>query len=483
MSEAERDLLIVRRAIEAGEREWVEFKESNADPAMIGRRVSALANAAALAGRDCAYLAWGVRDDGLVVGTSFEPQAERHGTQPLPLWLAQRLDPAPTLRFASVAHPDGRVVLLEVPAATTAPVSFDRAAYVRIGEATPRLSDHRDIEARLWTALRQTAWEYGAAKAFVTSDEVVRLIDYPAYFELTGQPLPSTRDGIIERLVADELVSRDASGRWNVTNLGAILFARRLSDYSADLARKAPRIVAFSGKGRTDPVTKRLDGVGGYAASFDGLTAFIEGLLPANEHIGRTFRTEEKVFPILAVRELIANALVHQDMTARGQGPLIELFEDRLEITNPGEPLVPTARLLDYPPRSRNQALASLMRRIGLCEEGGTGIDKVLTQAELFQLPPPDFRAEGDATRVTLFAPRGFADMTPDERVRACYQHAALRFVEGTKMRNASLRDRLGIEQRNSSQVTRVINDALDKGLIKVADPDHPRAGYIPFWA
>ena len=101
------------------------------------------------------------------------------------------------------------------------------------------------------------------------------------------------------------------------------------------------------------------------------------------------------MFPELAVRELVANALIHQDFFVTGAGPMVEIFDDRIEITNPGEPLVDTQRFVDTPPRSRNEALASLMRRFRICEERGSGIDKVVLQVELFQLPAPLFETPG----------------------------------------------------------------------------------------
>lgn len=189
------------------------------------------------------------------------------------------------------------------------------------------------------------------------------------------------------------------------------------------------------------------------------------------------------LFPPVAVRELIANALIHQDLTVTGAGPMVELFRNRLEITNPGAPLVAADRFLDAPAQSRNEALAALMRRMGLCEEGGTGIDKVVEAVEAAQRPPPDFRAETNATRVTLFGPRRFSELTTDERLRACYLHAGLTYLQGGRMRNSSLRARLGVSERNASQVSQVIRQALDRELIRSADSDRPRSGYVPFWA
>jgi predicted HTH transcriptional regulator len=139
--------------------------------------------------------------------------------------------------------------------------------------------------------------------------------------------------------------------------------------------------------------------------------------------------------------------------------------------------------MIDLPPRSRNEALASLMRRMGMCEEQGSGLDKVINLVEVFQLPPPLFKADDNSTQVVLYGPRSFAEMTPEERVRACYFHAVLKFLSGDKMKNATLCARLGIDPRNASQATGVINNTLSAGLIRVADTDHPRAGYVPHWA
>ena len=463
---------------------WAEFKENNANAPLIGKLISALANSARMSDEHFAYVVWGVRDGThQAVGTTFEPGTQKENNQPLDLWLAQRLQPAIDFRFETIDYHGTRLVLLTIPAASTAPVEFDRTAFVRIGNATPRLSDHPERLKALWAKLQPYAWETGVAVQFLTGDEVLLKLDYASYFDLTAQPLPDNRVGIFEKLVADRLIQPDAGGHWNITNLGAVLFAKRLSDFSPSIARKAVRFVAYDGMNRANTVTHRTDGQRGYAAGFKGLVEYIDGLLPRNEHIGKAFREEQPLYPSIAIRELVANALIHQDMTIMVAGPLIELFSDRMEITNPGKPLVSPDRFLDLPPRSRNEVLASLMRRMRLCEEQGTGIDKVIFHVELHQLPPPDFRTEGDAVRTVLFAPRRFAEMTPDERIRACYQHAALRFVSGDRMKNSTLCERFGIDPKNASQASVIIGQCQKAGLIRPADPTHPRSGYVPFWA
>ena len=215
----------------------------------------------------------------------------------------------------------------------------------------------------------------------------------------------------------------------------------------------------------------------------ESLVGVINGLLPKNEHIGEALREAHPLFPEIAIRELVANALIHQDMTITGAGPQIELFVDRIEISNPGQSLIEQKRMVDHPPRSRNAELASLMRRMNICEEQGSGLDKVLEAVEIYQLPAPLFRSEQQAMQVVLFGPRRFAEMSPEERVWACYWHAVLKFLSGDKMKNASLCQRLGIEPRNAAQASAVINRTLNEGLIRFADPEHPRAGYLPWWA
>ncbi len=164
---------------------------------------------------------------------------------------------------------------------------------------------------------------------------------------------------------------------------------------------------------------------------------------------------------------------------------MIEVFTDRIEITNPGIPLINTLRFIDEPPRSRNETLAKMMRRLNICEERGSGIDKVIAEVELFQLPAPDFQVTTNHTRVTLYAPKKFAEMSQADRVRACYQHACLCWVTNIPTTNSSLRQRFGVAEQNAAIASRIIADTIKANLIKPADPDNKsrkHARYVPFW-
>lgn len=207
--------------------------------------------------------------------------------------------------------------------------------------------------------------------------------------------------------------------------------------------------------------------------------------MPSNEEIGKVFRREIPMYPPLAIREFIANALIHQDFYVGGSSPMIEVFTNRIEISNPGNPLIDTLRFIDHAPISRNEMLASIMRRMRFCEERGSGVDRALTQCEIYQLPAPSFQRDDLFTKVTMFAPMTLRQMNAEDKIRACYQHCCLQFVAGKKMTNESFRNRLGIESKNYSTASRIIADAINANLVKPYSESQSKkyAQYIPIWA
>lgn len=123
------------------------------------------------------------------------------------------------------------------------------------------------------------------------------------------------------------------------------------------------------------------------------------------------------------------------------------------------------------------------MRRMGLCEELGSGLVKIVAALEEHRLPGLELIMMDGSLRAKIFGPRTFAEMDRSERIRVCYQHACLKFHGGALLTNASLRDRFGIKDGNAAQVSRVIRDALADGAIRLTDPERPKAGYVPYWA
>jgi ATP-dependent DNA helicase RecG len=215
------------------------------------------------------------------------------------------------------------------------------------------------------------------------------------------------------------------------------------------------------------------------------LVDFVHTAAPQNHFIEEVLREEVKMFPKQALRELIANALVHQDFSVTGASVTIEMYSDRIEISNPGTPPIDVKRFIDEY-RSRNEQLADIMRRFGICEEKGSGIDKVIGAVEYFQLPAPDFREGEVRTTAVLFAHQDFADMSKSDRVRACYQHCCLLYLSNQRMSNQSLRERFRLDESKNGLVSLVIRATKEAGLIKTDDSGSQStryARYLPFWA
>lgn len=467
-----------------GETGWVEFKVNNDKPDEIGEYISALSNTAVLAGKPHAYLIWGVDNQThKLVGTDFKVNEAKVGNEELENWILRLLAPRIFFIFYELKIDEKDIVILEIEKAVGKPVQFKGNEFVRIGSYKKLLKDFPETERELWRLFEQNIYEDMIAKDNLSESEVLSFIDYPAYFELLKIPLPEDRKRIIEKLSEEDLLVKNIAGSWDITNLGAVLFAKKLYDFKL-LKRKAVRVIQYKGNSRIETIREQ-EGVKGYACGFEGLIGFINNLLPRNEVIGKALRKELPMYPELAVRELVANALVHQDFSIRGTGPMVEIFSDRMEITNPGIPLINTERFIDTPPKSRNEALAAFMRRIGVCEERGSGFDKVVYQTEFYQLPPPIIEVTEEHTKVILFAQVDFKVMSKEDKIRASYLHACLKHVTRDYMTNSSLRKRFGLDDKDISSVSRIIKDAIDAKMIKASDPTTaPRyLKYVPYWA
>ena len=195
------------------ETEWVEFKHNNDNPEEIGEYLSALANAAALTGKVHAYLVWGLNNDSqAVLGTTFDPARVKVGNEELESWLLHLLNPKINFRFHSLRVEGNPVVIMEIGAAFRHPVQFKNTEFIRVGSYKKKLKDFPEKERELWRVFDRTPFEREIAAETVTTDEVLKLLDYPAYFDLLALPLPEGREGILSALAADEMIAVGKGG-------------------------------------------------------------------------------------------------------------------------------------------------------------------------------------------------------------------------------------------------------------------------------
>lgn len=463
------------------ESEWVEFKLNFHSAEEIGERISALSNGACIHNQPFGYIVFGIEDNTHIIkGTTFRAKLHKKGNEDLEHWLATRLNPRIDFSVFEFDYDETRhISIFIIPATKNQPVEFKHQAYIRINTITRRLNDFPEKQAKIWKK-DTIPFEKEIAKDNLTASDITKYLSTETYFDLIQIPYPSTQQGVVEKFLEEGLVIK--SKGFAITKLGALLFAKQLKDFET-IERKSVRVIVYKGKNKVETQREQI-GTKGYALGFEGLVDWINSQLPANEEIGKALRKETRMYPEIAIRELVANALIHQDLTEKGF-PMIEIFTDRIEISNPGTPVVTPDRFIDAY-LSRNEKLADLMRRLGFCEEKGSGLDKVIFYNELYQLPAISVIVAENRTKVGMYSYKPLNDLDKKDKIRACYQHACLKYVSNEKMTNQSLRERFKIEDQNAAIASRIIRDSLEEKVIKEDDPESKSkkyASYIPFWA
>lgn len=261
------------------ESEHLEFKEAKQqfDTTKLLRYCVALANEGG------GHLVLGVSDKlpRRVVGTrSFAAAADLND-------IKSRIVDKLRIRVDAVElmHPEGRVLVFDVPSRPVGqPLDFDGAYLMRAGEdLVPMTPD----QLRRIFAEGQPDWFSQAAKQGASADEVIALLDTQTYFDLSRMPYPTTREGVLARLSSEGLIAQAAG--WTITNLAAILLAKRLDLFSPTLARKAPRVVIYEGVDKTQ-TREDKPGNRGYAVGFESLVDFVHSAAPQNRSIEQVVR-------------------------------------------------------------------------------------------------------------------------------------------------------------------------------------------------
>jgi ATP-dependent DNA helicase RecG len=211
---------------------------------------------------------------------------------------------------------------------------------------------------------------------------------------------------------------------------------------------------------------------------------FITDRLPKEESFKTGVRKVLSTYSETALREIIANALIHQDFTMTGVGPVVELYADRMEVIYPGNSLIAVDRIIDER-RSRNEKFAATMRELGICEERGGGINKAIIEIEEMSLPAPEFFPSENSMRVVIFGPRKFGDLSKADKVWSCFCHCVVRWLRRDYMSNTTLRERFSLSDKEYQAVSAVISAARKAGRIVAAEEGQGRrnARYVPYWA
>lgn len=352
-------------------------------------------------------------------------------------------------------------------------------SYIRSAGQTVKMS--RNQVKALIAESQGLSFENRIIKEDVKKEQVVRLLNYQKMFQLLDKNIPVAIDSIISKMEEFGFCVKNANGLWGITNLGTILFANDISDFP-NLDKRAVIVRKYKGTNNRELVLQQI-GKYGYAVGFDGLIDFIMNNT-SYENI-EVLRESVPTYPRVAIREFVANALVHQDFAITGMPITIEFFSNRLVITNPGAPLNDINRLIDLPPISRNETLAQSLFLLGICERRGSGMDRAIEAVEKMYLPAVKVAKGEQFTRVSIFPRKSVNEMTKKEKTDACYQHACLMYEDNLAINNQSVRERFKLDKNKASVASRIIADTVEAGLIKLADADITSkkfATYIPYY-
>lgn len=388
-----------------------------------------------------------------------------------------------SIEHAVLTYKEYALLFIYIPEQNDKPVYlrgknvFD--AYIRSAGQTVKMS-HNQVKAMIAESQGYT-FEEKTAKKDLSSKEVLEALNYQKMYELLGKNTPTSTEAILNKLEEFGFCKKQDKMLWSVTNLGAILFANHASDYT-ELEKRTVIVRKYVGPNNRNLLFEQIGGLG-YAVGFENLIDFIMKNT-SSENI-EVIREAIPTYPRVAIREFVANALVHQDFAVTGMPITIEIFSNRLVITNPGAPLNDVNRLIDLPPYSRNESLAQSLYLLGICERRGSGIDRAVEAIEKMFLPAAKISKGENFTRVFLYPKKDIKDMTKREKIDACYQHACLMYEDNHSINNQSVRERFKLEKNKSSIASRIIADTLEAGLIKIADESITSkkfATYIPYY-
>jgi predicted HTH transcriptional regulator len=483
MATSDPKVLLKRLLEEPAECTWLEFKHNNSNVDEIGRCVSACANAAILAERDRAFIVWGIENrTKRRIGTTVRLGELKKGGENFQNWISRVVEPHLMMEFLDFDERGKTFAILVMEPTYDRPVKFGGTEYVRIGENVRKLSEFQEHERALWLATGRRKFESAVALPHQSREQVLEKLNTAIYYRLSGKEPPKNSDEMLRQFSASEFIRPDMEGGYDITNLGAVLFANDITNFPS-IAKKSVRVIHYIGMDKQKSTGER-EGKKGYAIGFQGMIKFIADRLPKEEEYIEGVRKTVSAYSTTAIREVLANALIHQDFTISGAGPVVEIYKDRVEIINPGNSLIEVDRIIDER-RSRNEKLASAMRDLGICEERGGGIDKAIIEIEDMSLPAPEFYHSENSMRVVLFGPKRFAQLSKGDKVWSCYCHCVVRWLRHDYMSNTSLRERFSLADEEYQAVSAVISAARKGGRIVEAEAGQGKrnARYIPYWA
>ncbi|MDR1918292.1 MAG: putative DNA binding domain-containing protein, partial [Tannerellaceae bacterium] len=348
---------------------------------------------------DGGFLVYGVNDDATMFSVTREQTDEIVKT--LGNIALHNLSQSIQIQHNTIEYNGNALLFIYIPEQAEKPIYLRGKtiydSYHRSAGQTVKMS--KEAVKFMISASHGIPYEFQIAMKNLSAEEVLSLLDYRQLYELLDKNAPKAKDTILSNLESYKFIAQDG-GAWNITNLGAILFANDLSQFDC-LNAKPVRILRYVGTNNL-VLEKEHTETRGYAAAFHDMVDYIMKSLPQQEIIKGAIRENKTDYPRTAIREFLANSLVHQDFAVIGTDVIVEIFTDRIVMTNPGSPLTDVNRFIDMPPHSRNEKLAQALLLLHICERRGSGVDRAIEALETALMPPPKFTKGEYFTRVFI---------------------------------------------------------------------------------
>ncbi len=464
---------------ELNELDWKEALSSNGEK--LSKHLSAFAN---LPGGG--FLVYGIDDHGKVIGVGSEGEI-KNITSSLSNVARHNLKPEIKIEFVKFKH-SGRLLLAAyIHESVQKPVSLKNKglefSYIRVAGNTRQMSEP-ELRAAMLSSRMLRYEELPAVLPISNQSKWVDLFDFSEFVKRTNPTPINNKEALNEHLFHHKLLLK-TKGKYLPTNLCVLLCAEDFRAFPG-YEKFAIRITEYDGSSK---ISSKRDIFfnQGYSLTLDDAVSKISSLLSHRESIKKASRINESLVPEIAIRELLANAIIHRDYTQNNGFVTVDIFSDRIEITNPGGllPEISSDRLIDHPSKTRNEVLADIMRKTHFAEEKGSGYDKVVNSIEINVLPPIKWRLEQDYFCVILYMPKKFSETEKEERIEAVFQHSCLNLVSNKRTANKSIRHRFAFGDHEQTKTLRLIQDCLKAGRIKCANSKDLRRDwhYLPYFA
>jgi ATP-dependent DNA helicase RecG len=268
-----------------------------------------------------------------------------------------------------------------------------------------------------------------------------------------------------------------AAGRLVLRNAAVLFFAKDVRHF---FPQAYVTCLLARGRDKAD-ILDRKDFCGGVVSEIVETLRFIERNTRTAYRIEKLRREDMPEYPMRALREAITNAVMHRDYFEAGANVFVEIYDDRIEVSNPGGlPKGLTPAELGTRSVRRNPVIADLLHRIAFIEKAGTGIRRMREDAKKNRSPQPTFRANGFFTasfrprpeQVPWKYPGSTPQVTPEvtPQVAAVIQAAA----EEGKARD-ELQRAAGIKDREHFR-KRYLEPLIAVSWLEMTIPDKPRS-------